>query len=172
MQELKAYENQTLAFKSIKWRMACSVLQLIVISATQKLNKIIRLHMTSSTSATGLLTDAKYAKARLELHLLPQFGIIIFYMWSNAPKYRKELQYLAVSRSQTSHGNCEQFSLCDLPLSFPIELKTPIQERGVQVPESCTACHYSMVYCLSLFCHITGIMSAVSEYVHGNWLLQ
>lgn len=84
--------------------------------------------MTSSTSATGLLIDAIYAKVRLELHLLPQYGIIIFY--TNAPKYREEPQYLAVSRSQMSHTNCEQFSLCNHRFSFPMELKTPSQKEG------------------------------------------
>lgn len=66
-----------------------------------------RLRMTSSTSAPGLLIDAIYAKVRLELYLLPQYRIIISYTWSNAPKYREEPQYLAVSRSQMSHTNCE-----------------------------------------------------------------
>lgn len=37
--------------------------------------------------------------------------------------------------------------------------------------ESYTIHLYSMVYCLSLFCHRTGVMSMVSEYAHGNWLL-
>jgi len=73
-----------------------------------------------------------------------------------------------VSRSQMSPINYQEFSLCDLVLSLPYGDPAPLSEpvwiksTGFgKARESCTIRLHGMVYCLSLFCHITGVMSGV-----------
>lgn len=77
-----------------------------------------------------------------------------------------------------SRINYKEFSLCDLVLSLPygdrVPISEPVERKGAGFGKdrvSCTIHLYSMAYCLFLFCHITGVMSMVSEYAYGNWLL-
>lgn len=72
----------------------------------------------------------------------------------------------------------KNFYFMTLFRAFSMETEPPSQnqwrEKGAgfgKARESCAICLHSMAYCLSLFCHITRVMSIVLEYVHSNWLL-